>query len=108
MTDTALMVLVSHPVEGAEALARALVEGRLVACAQVLPPMTSIYHWKGKVETDRECLLLLKTLKSIWPRVEEAIRARHPYTVPEILGFECAAVSGPYLGWMVEVLGSEA
>lgn len=108
MSSRASVVLVSHPVEGASELAKKIIEARLAACAQVLPPMTSIYHWQQRIEQDRECLILLKTLDSIWPDLQQFIKNNHPYTVPEILKWECSAASDSYFKWMLDVLEGES
>lgn len=104
----ALLVVMSHPVEGARELARRLVEERLVACAQVLPPMTSFYPWKGELVEDSECLVLLKTLAPLQERLFSRIKELHPYTVPEIMSFPAEGVWPDYHRWMVQELAPEA
>jgi periplasmic divalent cation tolerance protein len=86
--------------EDAERIARALVEGRLAACVQVLGPVTSIYRWQGAIETGREWLCLIKSRAGLYPQIEEAIRGIHPYQVPEILAVPVAAGSPSYLEWL--------
>ena len=84
----------------AEPLARTLVEERLAACVNLLPPMTSIYRWQGAVEEERERLLLIKTTRG---RLE-ALRARlgtlHPYELPEFLVLPVDGGSAAYLEWV--------
>ncbi len=84
----------------ARRIARLLVDERLAACVQVIGPITSTYRWKGKVETAREWLCLAKTRKSLYARVESAIRLNHPYEVPEILALPLSAGSRSYLAWL--------
>ena len=86
--------------EEAERMARALVERRLVACAQVLGPITSTYRWQGRVEVAQEWLLLLKTKRALYGELERAIRELHPYEVPEIVAVPVTAGSQQYLEWL--------
>jgi periplasmic divalent cation tolerance protein len=89
--------------DDAERIARALVEARLAACVQILGPLTSIYRWKGAVETAEEWLCLIKSRQSLQGAIEGAIRALHPYETPEIVVQILTAGSRDYLQW----LGSE-
>lgn len=84
----------------AEPLARALLAQSLAACVQVGSPITSIYRWKGAVEKSRERLLLIKTRAELFPKVEAAIRALHPYEVPEIIALPVSEGHAPYLAWL--------
>src|SRR5512138_1514603 len=88
--------------ETAERIARALVERRLAACAQVAAGMRSLYTWKGRVEQADEVLLLVKTSERLLPRIRELLRELHPYEVPELVGVAIAAGSADYLAWMGE------
>ncbi len=88
--------------EEAERIARDLVEKRLVGCVQIVGPITSIYRWQGKIETDEEWQCWCKTRGELYARVEEAIRAIHPYEAPEIIAMPFAAGSQRYLAWLEE------
>ena len=87
--------------EEARVLGRALVEVGLVACAQLLP-IRSLYRWQGELVDDVETLLLLKTTTARSAELMEAVRARHPYEVPEILELPATVGSPGYLRWMAE------
>lgn len=101
MTDAALLVLTQMPDQvSAQALARALVEGRLAACVSVGGPVDSLYHWQGEIETAREVTVTIKTRASRWPAVEAAIVARHPYELPEILAVPIQHGLARYLDWI--------
>jgi periplasmic divalent cation tolerance protein len=96
-----VIVLSTFPTEqDATTLATALVEERLAACVNVLPPMTSVYRWEGKIERAAEHQLVIKTRRD---RVE-AIKARltrlHPYDVPELLVLSVADGGDRYLAWI--------
>jgi periplasmic divalent cation tolerance protein len=89
--------------EEAEALARKIVEEKLAGCVQILPQMTSVYVWKGKVERENEHLLLIKTTNERYSELEEFITANHRYTVPEIVAVEASHVAEPYRKWLEEL-----
>lgn len=92
--------------EDAERIARALVEARLAGCVQILGPMTSVYRWKGKIETAGEWLCLVKSREDLYGAVEGAIRSLHPYETPEIIALPITAGSRDYLDWLAGSLAS--
>ena len=81
-------------------LARALVQMRLAACANVLSPATSFYRWNGREEEAREFPVLIKTIDTRYPELEQAIRERHPYDTPEIIAWPITQGSPAYLAWV--------
>lgn len=85
----------------AVAIARILVEEQLAACVNVLPVMTSVYQWKGKVEQDREQQLVIKTTTSGVEKLAARLRALHPYDLPEFLVLRGSA-SEAYGRWVGE------
>lgn len=85
--------------ETARRLARALLDKRLVACANLVP-VTSLYHWEGKVEEAREVAMFLKTRRALVPDVVRAVEELHPYDVPCAVGFELGDGSGDYAAWV--------
>ena len=86
--------------EEASRLAEMLVDGRLAACVQILPEMESVYRWQGKVERQREVLLIAKTTGAKFAELEREVRALHSYETPEIVAFPLTAGSSPYLEWL--------
>ncbi|XP_074786701.1 protein CutA isoform X2 [Athene noctua] len=84
----------------AKELARAMVEKQLAACVNILPHVTSIYEWKGKVEEDSEVLLMIKTRSSRIPALAEFVRSAHPYEVAEVVAVPVAQGNPPYLRWV--------
>ena len=85
----------------AAAIARTLIEERLAACVNILPPMTSIYRWQGKVEQDREQQMVIKTASGRVADLQARLRQLHPYELPEFLVLDATA-SEAYLAWVGE------
>jgi len=98
------MAFVSAPVEAAEGIAREIVAQKLAACAQVLPPMTSIYWWKDEMQTDPERLIILKTRRARVDGIEALLRRIHPYEVPELTFVSFSGANAPYQEWMQGIL----
>ncbi len=86
--------------EGAQKIARMLVERRLAACVHVAGPITSTYWWQGRIEIEEEWTCAAKTQKELFRNVEEAIREMHPYEEPEIVALPIIAGSQSYLDWI--------
>lgn len=96
-----LLVLTNAPDAAvAERIATALVEQRLVACVNILAPCRSVYRWQGAVHSDPELPLLMKTTADRYPAVEAAIRALHPYELPEIIAVDVVQGLPGYLAWV--------
>jgi periplasmic divalent cation tolerance protein len=88
----------------AATFARALVEQRLAACVNILPPMVSIYWWKGSTAADREQQLVIKTAADRLPALQAWLLAHHPYETPELLVLQAEA-SDAYFRWLVGSTG---
>lgn len=86
--------------EQAYLIGRELVARRLAACVNVQPGVRSIYRWQGKICSDSEFLLIIKTLEGEFPAVEEAIRELHSYELPEILAFPVLRGEAGFLRWI--------
>jgi periplasmic divalent cation tolerance protein len=99
MAAPARVVLVTHPVRGARAFARGLVERRLAACVQ-LAPLASVYRWRGRVEAAREVLFSIKTTAACVAALERHLRAAHPYDTPELVVLAPQHVEARYLAWL--------
>jgi periplasmic divalent cation tolerance protein len=92
--------------EDAQRIARALVERRLAACVNVVPGLTSVYRWKGKIEADAEHLLVIKTRQDRVAELKAVLPSLHPYEVPELVVLEVADGHAPYLAWIDESVGA--
>lgn len=86
--------------DSAGRLAHALIEKRLAACINVLSPCRSVYRWQGKTEDAEEFPMLIKTTLERYAELEAAIRAGHPYELPEIIAVPLAAGLPAYLEWV--------
>ena len=96
-----LLVLTNLPDRAAaERLADSLIEQRLAACINILAPCRSVYRWEGALQHDEEHPMLIKTTSERYPALEQAIRARHPYELPEIIAVPVEHGLGAYLDWV--------
>ena len=96
-----LLVFSNLPDQASAAkLAAVLIEQRLAACVNVQAPCTSVYRWQGKVETATEVPIFIKTTRERYPALEAAIRAHHPYELPEIIAVPLVAGLPAYLEWV--------
>ncbi len=85
----------------AEKAAHILLAERLIACASLLPGLTSIYRWEGHVQSEEEVLVFLKTSADRYTALEKRLLALHPYDVPEILAFHSTSGLTAYLDWLL-------
>ncbi len=92
----------------AQRLAGALIEERLAACVNILPGMVSVYSWKGAMTSANEALLLIKTERRVYPRLETRLRELHPYELPEIVAVDIERGLPDYLDWITQCLSSES
>ena len=105
MTDKLVVLVTCSTVAEAKRIARAVVEARLAACVNILPgTVQSINRWKGKIETARERLLLIKTSSKHLAKLRAAVERLHSYDVPEFVALPIAAASPAYLAWIKECL----
>ena len=100
MSEYTQVVTTTERREDAERIARVLVEQRLAACVQIVGPISSTYHWQGKIETAEEWQCWAKTRRELYQRVEREIGRLHSYDVPEILAVPIVAGSADYLAWL--------
>jgi len=88
----------------AEKIAGSLVAEKLAACVQILGPLTSYFHWQGKLDTAGEYLCLIKSRNDLFTELETAIKDLHPYEIPEILAIPVVKGGKEYLDWMAAEL----
>ena len=93
--------------ETANKIARQLVEAKVAACVNILPSVTSVYEWQGKVETAQEFLLMIKTCHIHYLTIEAEIKRLHPYELPEIIAVAIEHGLPDYLNWINSCILSE-
>lgn len=89
--------------EEAREIASSLVKKKLIACASLIPQVESIYEWKGKVEQEKEILVMMKTRASHFEKARDFIGTNASYEVPEILHVPIHGGNTSYLNWVEEV-----
>ena len=102
--DQIVVLMTAANADEATRIAEMLVERKLAACVQILPPMTSIYVWKSEVQRDNETLLIAKSIRAKFDELEAAVRAIHSYETPEIIALPILAGSPDYLSWLSSCL----
>ena len=100
MTDAIHISTTTGDRAAAERIATELVDRHLAACVQISGPLTSTYHWQGKIESTEEWLCTIKALATNYAAIEQLIKELHPYDVPEILALPVTAASAEYLDWL--------
>lgn len=101
MDDKPILVLVTAGGrDDAERIGEGLVVEHIAACCNVVPTVASFYYWEGQLQREHEALLIIKTLESLAPAVEEYVRTHHSYEVPEILQVPIQGGSSAYLEWL--------
>ncbi len=98
------VVFITAPVEKAKEIATFIVENKLGACVNVVKEVNSLYWWEGKMEDDKEGLLIVKTTFQKFPELKEKVKKVHPYCVPEIVALPIVAGNEEYLKWVDESL----
>jgi periplasmic divalent cation tolerance protein len=105
--DEAVIVMSTWPAEEDPGpAASALVEERLAACVNVLPPMDSVYRWKSTVERARERQVIIKTTRARLDPMLARLRQLHPYEVPETLVVPIVGGGADYLAWLAGCVAS--
>jgi periplasmic divalent cation tolerance protein len=107
LTDKIVVLVTCGSAKEARRIARALVENQLAACGNILEAQVrSIYRWKGKVETAKEYLLLIKTSRRRFAALQAEVKRLHSYDVPEIIALPIATGLPEYLRWIGECVNN--
>jgi periplasmic divalent cation tolerance protein len=91
--------------EEAETIVQRLLEARLIACANIVGPVSSHFHWSGKIEKAEEYLILMKSRGDLFEKLSETTKALHSYEVPEILALPIVEGLEAYMDWLGSCLG---
>ncbi len=103
MDDKFIIVLSTiDDIDKGKRMSKLIIDKKLGACVQLVGPIQSTYFWRGKIEESKEWLILIKTKKNLYKKLEELIIKIHPYVTPEIVYFEIAGFD-KYLNWITDV-----
>ena len=102
MTDKIVILVTSSKLRECRKIARHLVKARLAACVNITQEVRSIYRWEGKVEDEKEFLLVIKSTRDLFPEIRKEILALHSYKVPEVICLPIVDGSQAYLRWLGE------
>ena len=101
MSNTFVVVLVTFASKPqAEKICAALLEKRLIACANVIGPVSSHFHWSGQIENAEEHIVLMKSRMDLLDKLVKCVKTLHTYEVPEILALPIVGGSKGYLDWL--------
>jgi len=101
-TNFIVVFVTTESIEQARDIANILVKDKLAACVNIIQNVESIFTWKGKTDTTKESLLIIKTKKSCFKRLKLRVKALHSYQVPEIIAIPLIAGNREYLDWIEE------
>jgi periplasmic divalent cation tolerance protein len=101
MPDAGLrLIICTAPAEAAPAIARTLLEAKVIGCANLIPAVRSLYWWEGAIQDDAEVVMLMECPTEGVGRAIAELERAHPYQVPKILSIAPESVNAPYLGWL--------
>ena len=99
-TEYVVVLITTTSKQEAENIAQHLLKEQLIACANITGPVSSLFHWSGKIEKAEEYLVFLKSRKDLFDKLAETVRALQSYEVPEIIALPIVKGSNGYLGWL--------
>ena len=106
MTDKIVVLVTCKNSREATKLARHLLEKRLIACANLVPEVRSLYRWKGRIASEKECWMVLKSARELFPALRTEVEKLHSYSVPEVIALPIIDGAPNYLNWIAEEVGS--
>jgi len=104
LNDYVIILVTAKDKQEAEKISQSLLKERLIACANILSPVTSFFHWSGQTEKAVECLIVMKSRRDLFEQVADHVKRLHSYEVPEVLALPIVDASKVYLDWMSVVL----
>ena len=103
MSDAVVILVTTPTIDEARKIGNALVEEKLIACANIIPQVESIFYWQDKVCNEKEALMVIKTRKKLIEKIIKRVKALHSYTVPEVIALPIIKGSKDYIKWVKEV-----
>ena len=101
-----VFVTVPGPREGSR-ISRAILTSRLAACVNVISGVQSMYQWKGKIVREKEAMLVMKTTRLRYRKLEQKIKKLHPYEVPEVIAIPLICGSSQYIEWVTREVANK-
>ena len=95
-----VILITAKDVSEAERIARALLEEKLIACANIVKDVKSLFRWEGKIDAAQEVILVLKTRRALFAKLVKTVKMVHSYSVPEIIALPIVSGYNPYLKWI--------
>lgn len=100
MAEYSVVLITASSQEEAQKIGRTMVEERLFACVNIVSPIQSLFHWEGKLNDEKEVLIIAKTKTSLFNEIVKRVKELHSYTVPEVLFLPILCGSADYLDWV--------
>lgn len=100
MLQYIVVFVTTDSLSSAAKIGKILTRKRLVACANIIPGVKSVFRWEGKIQKSDEILLILKSKKNLFDRIVQEVRRLHPYQVPEIIALPIVSGNQSYLEWI--------
>ncbi|KPK74381.1 MAG: hypothetical protein AMJ89_06480 [candidate division Zixibacteria bacterium SM23_73] len=100
MTDYIVVFVTAGSEKEGEKIAQALLKEKLAACVNIVPGLKSVFRWKGKISTEEEVLLMIKTKDGLFEKLKKRVIELHGYEVPEIIALGILAGYEKYLDWL--------
>ncbi|MBI5043505.1 MAG: divalent-cation tolerance protein CutA [Nitrospirae bacterium] len=97
------MLVTAPTIDEARKIGNTLVEEKLIACANIIPQVESIFYWQDKVCNEKEALMIIKTRKKLIDKIIKRVKSLHSYTVPEVIALPIIKGSKDYIKWVKEV-----
>ena len=95
-----IIIVTANSKQEAQKITQHLLNKKLIACANIISPVTSLFHWSGKTEHAEEHLILMKSRQDLFEKIAETVKTLHSYEIPEILALPILAGSKAYLSWL--------
>jgi periplasmic divalent cation tolerance protein len=99
-SERIMILITTGSMDEASTIAQALVERMLAACVNIVPSITSVYRWQGKVQRDSEVLLIVKSRQAVFEHLVNCVKELHSYETPEIIALPIVAGDADYLRWL--------
>lgn len=103
MSETVVIFVTTSSIDEARKIGNTLVEEKLIACANIISQVESIFYWQDKVCNEKEALMIIKTQKKLIDKIIKRVKSLHSYTVPEVIALPIIEGSKDYIKWVKEV-----